>query len=409
VGVLALGVLALAVVGSRLGVSYRTSLSGCARENGTGGASGLYRWAGRIGIPVRLLDVPLWEEAPALKGHQGHCIVTMGDGSWSPMGEEPTPVNWHAVRNWISRGNTLIVVTDKPADLPGAFRTDLLHSALGEAGGASSSKPAPALFQGSVDSRPETARTPVDTGGALMVERDGPRWTVSKNQAPGAGAAGTPAPPPPPENDPTRWQLAGDARGGVLFRIPVGLGAVYLLLDAFAWTNAGLDQGDNARVLADVLRREIRGGDLAFDEYRHGHGRSESFLAYFLNSPGSSGFMWLAATWCLLYVYGRNVRLRPVEPYVEPERRTAQEAIDAVAQLYERARAAPLVVEAVARRLRQLARSSAERPAVVEELLEKAEDYTRKEERPASPSAAIRLVRELIQLRKRIYGTRTVS
>ncbi len=49
--------------------------------------------------------------------------------------------------------------------------------------------------------------------------------------------------------------------------------------------------------------------------------------------------------------------------YVERERRTAQEYIDAVAQLYERARAAPLVVEAVARRLRQLARSAAERRA----------------------------------------------
>ena len=162
-------------------------------------------------------------------------------------------------------------------------------------------------------------------------------------------------------------------------------------------------------MLAELLGREIRGGVLALDEYRHGHGRTESFLTYLLNLPGSSALMWLAAIWALLYFYGRNVRLKPVEAYVERERRTAQEYIDAVAQLYERARAAPLVVEAVARRLRQLSRSSAEHPPSVEVLLRSAEDYTKAEERPASPTAAIHLVNELIQLRKRIYGTRTVS
>ena len=162
-------------------------------------------------------------------------------------------------------------------------------------------------------------------------------------------------------------------------------------------------------MLAAILGREIRGGELAIDEYRHGHGRTESFLTYLLYLPGSSAIMWLAAIWALLYFYGRNVRLRPVEAYVERERRTAQELINAVAQLYERARAAPLVVEAVARRLRQISRSSAEHPPAVEELLRRAEDYTKAQERPASPTAAIHLVNELIQLRKRIYGTRTVS
>ena len=130
-------------------------------------------------------------------------------------------------------------------------------------------------------------------------------------------------------------------------------------------------------MLAEILGREIRGGVLAFDEYRHGHGRAESFLTYLLNLPGSSAFMWLAAIWALLYFYGRNVRLKPVEAYVERERRTAQEYIDAVAQLYERARAAPLVVEAVARRLRQLSRSAAERPPAVDALLRSAEDYVK--------------------------------
>jgi hypothetical protein len=163
-------------------------------------------------------------------------------------------------------------------------------------------------------------------------------------------------------------------------------------------------------VLAELLGREIRGGAFVLDEHRHGHGRVESFLTYFSNMPGSTAVMWLGGIWALLYFYGRNVRKKPVEAYVERQRRTAQEYIDAVAQLYERARAAPLVVEAVARRLRQVARSSAERPASVDSaLLRRADVYTQSAERPASPTAAIHLVRELIQLRKRIYGTRTIS
>ena len=82
-----------------------------------------------------------------------------------------------------------------------------------------------------------------------------------------------------------------------MFRIPVGKGAVYLLLDEFAWTNAGLDAGDNARVLAEVLSGEIRGGVVALDEYRHGHGRSGSFFTYLVELPGSSAFF---TTGCLL-------------------------------------------------------------------------------------------------------------
>jgi hypothetical protein len=111
----------------------------------------------------------------------------------------------------------------------------------------------------------------------------------------------------------------------------------------------------------------------------------------------------------LLYFYGRNVRLRPVEEYVLVERRTTGEYIDALAQLYERARAAPLVVEAAARRLRQLARSAPGARPEVETLLQRAQAYSAQEERPAQPAAALRLVQELIHLRKQFYGSRTLS
>jgi hypothetical protein len=396
----------LAFLGTRLRVSYRTSLTGCARDDGTGGASGLYRWADRIGIPVRLLEVPLSEAAQSLEQPTGNCVLTMGNGPWSPTREDLDPVDWLSASNWLSRGNALVVVTTAPERLPQTVRQDLRLSTLEGTG----SRPAPVWGTGSVDSRPDTTQARVTTGGSLVVERDGPRWNVSAAREATAGAPKTTPAAHAEAIDPARWQVAGDQRGGVLYRIPVGEGAVYILLDEFAWTNTGLDQGDNARVLAELLGREVRGGMFVIDEYRHGHGRIESFLTYLFHLPGSSAALWLVAIWALLYVYGRNVRLKPVEAYVERERRTAQEYIDAVAQLYGRAQAAPLVVEAVARRLRQVARSSAELPTSVESaLLRGADIYTRSAERPASPTAAILLVRELIQFRKRAYGTRTIS
>jgi hypothetical protein len=386
-------------------------LTGCAHDDGTGGASGVWRWADRIGIPARLLEVPIWEAAQSLQEPAVHCILTMGNDSWTPTGGDLEPEDWRRTRAWLSEGNTLIVVTTAPQSLPRALRQDVISSNLRETS-AAGPRPLPSSFLGreAVESRPETSQAPVTSGGVLTVATNGPRWSVAS--APGSGpvaSASAPKPSPARDNDPAHWQLAGDPRGGVLFRIPVGHGAVYVLLDDFAWTNTGFDHGDNARVLAELLGRAVRGGALAMDEYRHGHGRAESFLTYVVNLPGSSAFLWLAAIWVLLDFSGRNVRLKPVERYVERERRTAQEYIDAVAQLYERARAAPLVVDAVARRLRQVSRSSAERPPAVDAMLQTAEDYTHSAERPASPVAAIDLVRELVQLRKRIYGTRTVS
>jgi hypothetical protein len=390
---------------SRLGVSYRTPLTGCARDNGTGGASGVFRWADRIGIPVRLLEDPIWEGAGSLPSPSGHCILTMGNGSWSPTGDELEPEDWQHTRDWLSRGNTLIIVTTAHESLPRVIRRDLMPWTPV----VTRPETLPLFVQASVESRLETSQASVTSGGTLSVDSKGPRLSAPPRQLPARGDSGPRRSRQAEDVDPRRWQLAGDERGGVFFRVPVGRGAVYVLLDDFAWTNAGLDHGDNARVLAGVLGREIAGGALAFDEYRHGHGRAESFLTYLLNLPGSSAVMWLAAIWALLYVYGRNVRLTPVEAYVEKERRTAQEYIDAVAQLYERARAAPLVVAAVARRLRQVSRSRAERPPAVDELLRTAEIQIRAAQRPAAPVAAIELVAELIQLRKRMYGTRKAS
>ena len=125
---MALGVIILVFFGSRLRVSYRTPLTGCAHDNGTGGASGVFRWADRIGIPVRLLEDPIWEASQSLAEPAGNCILTMGNGPWSPTGEDLDPASWLSTREWLARGNTLIVVTTAPESLPQTLRQDLTLS-----------------------------------------------------------------------------------------------------------------------------------------------------------------------------------------------------------------------------------------------------------------------------------------
>lgn len=388
-------VLVLAWLGQRLTVSYRTPLTECVVDAGTGGGLGVSRWAERLGYHVRAVEVPVWQAPPEFPAGTGNCILSAGNGPWPTRDEDASKEDWESVRRWLAAGNALILVTTAPDDLPEFVRQEL----PGSTSWPPSEKPGKAtLWAADVPPDPITEDVPVATGGHLVVTADGPRWDMSDEKA------------GHPSQDRTRVaMLARDKRGAVLLRIALGKGAVYILLDSFAWTNAGLDHGENAAVLAGILNREVRGGVLAFDEFRHGHGRAESFLTYFLSVPGAGAALAIAALWAAFYVYGRNIRLRPAETYSLGERRTAQEYVDAVAQLHERARAAPLAVEAVVRRLRRLSRSGERSSAEAEKLLSRAEDYVARGQRPAAPGAARQLVTQLIRMRKQLYGSRTIS
>ncbi|NOX53892.1 MAG: hypothetical protein GXP27_05530, partial [Planctomycetes bacterium] len=195
----------------------------------------------------------------------------------------------------------------------------------------------------------------------------------------------------------------GDEKGIVFLCLKRGRGHVLVLLDDFAWVNVGLDRGDNAAVFASVLRECAANKLVVVDEYRHGHGRADSFLAFALSLPGAASFLSIATLWAVLCLWASNWRFGPPEPYELPERRTAMEYIESVADLYRRAQAAPLAVAAVAGRLRLLSRQRGQGDDVAERLAE-AEQYVQQGERPSQPTAACKLVRELIRLRKERYG-----
>jgi len=431
---------AVLALGSRsLRVSYRTPLTGCAREAGTGGALGLCRSVERIGIPVLLLDVPIWEAHRKLASPTGNCIITMGNGPWPTVRDEQTDENWLTLKNWLARGNALVIVTSAPGSLPKplvdtvGFTHPTGFSAVSQRTSSFELRPSESEGRNSkvedrlrtderqlttsdhaVEDRPETTKASTQTPAALTVELKGPRWRVTQGRSSKLEARNFDL--RTSNFGPT--ELAADERGGVLFRFLVEKGAIYVLLDEFAWTNAGLDQPDNAQVFADILADagclgSGTPGTLAFDEYRHGHAQAGSLFTYAAGLPGFSTFVSLAAGWGLLYFWGRNIRLRPAGAYLVLERRSVREYIEAVARLYERARAAPLVVEAVALRLRHLAGSAADTPKAVEDCLRQAEEIAAvgctHPTRPARPSAEMRVVTDLIRLRREYYGSRTIS
>jgi hypothetical protein len=380
--------------GARTSVNYHSVLRCCVDDPGTGGGLGVYLWARQLKLPVRALRDPLWEAVQSSESQQGNCFLTAGDGSWSPWDEALSSEQWGPIRGWVARGNTLIVVTTDPARIPKVIADDLFQSIP-------------------VDKRPFRSASPNAKGSEPFGSAVAADPTISSIVLPGLPQADTRAQQslavradgPRWQHTPEAWQTAGDPRGTVWHRAPLGTGAVYILLDDFAWTNSGFDKDGNAAALASLLARELRGGEFGFDEYRHGHGRVESFASYLLSFPGAEAFCWIAAVLAGAYVLGRNVGFGRPEPIRLVERRSAREYVDAVAYLNQRARAAPLAVDSIVRRLRFVSSQRARLTPELEQTIAEAEKFAASVERPANPSSPCALARKLISLRKQCYGT----
>ncbi len=383
----AAALLAAYFVGRRLGTVCRTRLSLCIEDGGTGGGLALARFLERIGYKVTALDRPVWDAVEELGG-TGRCLITAGDEKWSPPDPHEGEEAWQRLEKWLQRGNTLLAITTTLDGLPKllqarpAWTTEL--DSLERFG-----------WFGYVDPiRPERLReetVPVDTAwGKLVVRSSGLRLTGELDEGL------------------KRWS---DSKGAVLLEKPIGRGRLIVLLDDFAWTNAGLDCGENAAVLARLLAAAAQAAQVAVDEWRHGHGRAESFLTFALSLPGGTSFVVIAALIGLLFLGSANIRFGPAEPYEQPERRTVAEldrpfVVGARPRHIEiaRARAAPLAVAGVAERMRNLAHLRGHVSPELAATLAAADDYVAGGERPVQPTAACTLVRELIRMRKLHYG-----
>lgn len=369
-----------AALGRSLAVRSSSPLTLAATDTRTGGGAGVIRWAEKLGFSTLPLQAPLWEIGTELP-RSGNAAITAGNGSWSLFDDELTDEQWRDIRRWVDAGNALVIVTSDVESLPDPVDEHFTKDAAGETS---------ALFfkdgMEKTDSDEEKiVAVPSWWGGELAVARRGPRL-----------------------RGPEDWVLAGTPKSAVLVRRDLGEGRVYLMLDDYAWTNAGLDRADNAAGLARILQRELAPeGVLAVDHYRHGQGRVESFATFLMRLPGAGAFCGMALLIGLAWIWARNQRLGPADEYREAERRTAREYIEAVAAMNQRARAAPLAVESVAGRIHFVLHGRGHVTDEGRRLIERARALAGREQRPASPRDEIKLVRDLVQLRRELHGIRT--
>ena len=381
-------IVATVLMGEQLTVRRYSPLTCLVEDTRTGGGSAVHDWARRMGYSTVPFRPPIQEAGKNLTG-SGHCFITAGNRDWNPLGADFAASDWIPLRQWIEAGNTLIVITGDSKSLPEPIQDHF--TSADETSGQQSTTP-PSFESSKLD---PLSLAPVEYelvstrwNGSVSVRADGPRL----------------------QNAPREWQIAGAGNRSVIAARPLKQGMIYLLLDDSAWNNEGFDRADNAATLARVLKQHLGPqGLLAFDEYRHGHGRIESFTTLFLSLPGATSFATMATVWGLFSLWGSTRRLSPPEAYRETERRTALEYIQSVAGMNQRARAAPLAVNSVLQRIRYLFQKRGISSETADAVLKQAEDNVELADRPATPKDEIKLVTELIQLRKELYGTRKGS
>jgi hypothetical protein len=137
----------------------------------------------------------------------------------------------------------------------------------------------------------------------------------------------------------------GDDKGAVLADTRVGEGRVLALTDPYVVANNGIAEADNL-MLAMNLFTNAPDGIIAFDEFHHGYGssNSEGVLAYFEGKPVKWMFWQLALIAALLvYTYGRRFA-RPV-PLKRESRTTNLEFVSSMANITRLAKASDLAMQ----------------------------------------------------------------
>ncbi|MEP7284172.1 MAG: DUF4350 domain-containing protein [Chloroflexota bacterium] len=203
------------------------------------------------------------------------------------------------VRDWVRKGRTLIVAgePDATSDLLAAFNVSLLPLYVNTPSVAESS--------------PVLLAPPVDNA------RAEPIFAIST----------------------TRRDVVFHAYSGttpVLASFNEGRGTVWVSGVLRPFSNRGLHDSNNARLILNMLSRVDHQGVLTFDEARHGFGVTRSLQAWlFTTPPGWSILITLVLTMTFLALRGRRFG-RAVPLPNERLRREPVEYIQAMANLFRR-------------------------------------------------------------------------
>jgi hypothetical protein len=146
--------------------------------------------------------------------------------------------------------------------------------------------------------------------------------------------------------------LFADVGGDVIGVRRLGRGTLIAVSDPGLFSNARLQADGHARLLLNIASTHVGQGVLLVDEFHHGHG-DHGVISRYLGSTAVPWMLAQAALAFLAILVARGTRFGPPVPPVRPARASSLEYVSALADLYQRARARGLAVEALAGSLRR--------------------------------------------------------
>jgi Domain of unknown function (DUF4350) len=130
--------------------------------------------------------------------------------------------------------------------------------------------------------------------------------------------------------------LLGSKEYPLLIGIQQGSGYMYISATSYPFTNQGLREEDNARLVLNMLRRVPRDGVITFDEIHHGYLRPPAPTTVVLGSPwGWAGAYTILVVALYLILSGRRFG-QPIPLREEVQRRSSSEYVESMADLLQR-------------------------------------------------------------------------
>lgn len=296
-------------------------------SSGPGGALALLRWAEALGYDAQRLEFTAFE-----LDAQSDALLILNPS---------VPINRTEagrVLDWVDAGGTLILVDDRARllrarnELLPLLEVDILPYEGGPGEGNNIERAA--VLQPALDGPPvQEAR--VRTSRVVVTERNDIVRLVGLRAAP-VGHTSAPAEATGGEPGAATALDAAAPEPATLIGVRQGLGYIYLSSASFPFTNAGLEEEENAALVLNLLRSVPEGGRILFDEYHHGYFTPPSLRSVVLEN---------AWGWALLYGIGilglylvlTGRRFGAAVPlHEEVVRRSSTEYIESMADLFQR-------------------------------------------------------------------------
>lgn len=258
------------------------------------GVTALYSWVQAMGYAAQRL-----EYRDFTLSEQDHVLLML-----SPT-EPVTAAHASQTMDWVSQGGTLILVDDSSQLFGG-------DNAL--------------LKELQFDSVPFTQTLTLENAKPLQPVFDSPAVSEVEVQAERVLLA--------QRDDYT--PLLGTDEDLLLAGIRHGRGYVYLSSTVYPFTNIGLRNQQNAKLVLNLLRRTPAGGRIVFDEYHHGFIRTPAPTVSLTGTPVGWAMLYaMIAIGLYLILSGRRFG-RPVPVEEESRPRSSVEFVESMADLFQR-------------------------------------------------------------------------